>query len=116
MPVLLLIAMVILAIAPMVVIILAIQVVRRVGNYAVTRPAREMLFTQVTVDERFKAKPVIDIVVYRGGDAISGSLFAVLTEGIGFGLVAVSIVGAVISAIWTFVGIRLGRPYHNRNE
>ncbi len=111
MPLLLFIGMLILAFAPMVVILLGIQVVRRVGNYAVTRPAREMLFTQVTTDERFKAKPVIDIVVYRGGDAVSGSLFAVLTESFGLGLAAVSLVGAVIASFWTWIAIIIGKNY-----
>ena len=70
----------------------------------------------VTPDERFKAKPkpVLDIVVYWGGDAISGSLFAMLTEGIGFGLAAVSLISAAISAIWTFLAIALGRKYERR--
>lgn len=114
MPVLLVIGMLILAFAPVVVVLLGIQVVRRVGNYAVTRPAREMLFTQVTTDERYKAKPVIDIVVYRGGDAISGSLFAGLSEGIGLGLSAISLVGAGIAALWTWLAIKLGNMYNQK--
>ncbi|MBV1911646.1 MAG: hypothetical protein KUG78_20305 [Kangiellaceae bacterium] len=111
MPVLLVFGMTILAFAPMIVVILGIQVARRAGNYALTKPAREMLFTQVTPDERFKAKPVIDIVVYRGGDAVSGSLFALLTEGVGLGLMAVSLIGAFIASIWTAVALYLGREY-----
>lgn len=101
----------ILATAPSIVVLLALQVTRRVGNYAVTRPARELLFTEVTTEERFKAKPVIDVVVYRGGDAISGSLFALLTEGLGLGLAAVAIVGAGIAAAWTGVAVYLGRLF-----
>lgn len=116
MPVLLCIGMLILAFAPMVVIILGIQVIRRVGNYAVTKPAREMLFTQVTSDERFKAKPVVDIVVYRGGDAISGSLFAVLTETIGLGLMAVSLIGAGIATLWTWLALKLGKKYDGQKD
>jgi len=111
MPALLIVGMVILAFAPMVVVILSIQIARRAGSYAVTRPAREMLFTHVTQDERFKAKPVIDIVVYRGGDAVSGSLFALLTEGVGLGLMAVSLVGAFIASVWAGVAVYLGRGY-----
>ncbi len=111
MPLLLVVGMLILAFAPVVIVLLGIQIARRVGNYSVTRPAREMLFTQTSLDERFKAKPVIDIVVYRGGDAISGSLFALLTEGIGLGLAAVSLVGAVIAAIWTWLAVILGRKF-----
>lgn len=101
----------VLATAPSIVVLLALQVTRRVGNYAVTRPARELLFTEVTTQERFKAKPVIDVVVYRGGDAISGSLFALLTEGVGLGLAAVAIVGAGIAAFWAGIAFYLGRLF-----
>jgi len=111
MPLLLFFGMIVLAFAPMVIVVLAIQVTRRVGNYSVTRLAREMLFTQVTVDERFKAKPVIDIVVYRGGDAISGSLFAALTETLGFGLLVVSLIGAFIASIWAWLAMKIGYTY-----
>ena len=95
-------------------ILLALQVVRRGGNYGLTRPAREMLFTHVSREDRFKSKPVIDIVVYRGGDAVSASLFTFLTEGLGLGLAAVSAVGAGIAAIWAWLGLRLGRQYDGK--
>jgi len=101
----------ILAFAPMLTVLLALQVFRRGGNYGLTRPAREILYTKVTQEERFKAKPVIDIVVYRGGDAVSGTLFAFLTDGIGLGLAAVAIVGSAIAAAWGGVGIWLGRRF-----
>ncbi len=108
------VGLIVLAFAPVLVVLLALQVARRSGNYAITRPAREMLFTHVTKEERFKAKPVVDVVVYRGGDALSGSLFALLTDGIGLGLAAVALVGAVISALWGWVGIKLGRNYEGK--
>ncbi|MCH7829520.1 MAG: MFS transporter [Proteobacteria bacterium] len=111
MPILVCAGMLILAFAPMLTVLLALQVFRRGGNYGLTRPAREMLYTRVTREERFKAKPVIDIVVYRGGDAVSGTLFAFLTDGIGFGLAAVAMVGAGIAAAWTGVGVWLGRKF-----
>lgn len=100
-----------LAVAPVVLILLGLQVIRRVGNYAVTRPAREVLFTQVSAEQRFKAKSVIDVVVYRGGDAVSGSLFALLTDGLGIALATVSLVGAAIAASWGAVGLRIGRAF-----
>lgn len=115
-PLLVFAGLLILAFAPVITILLALQVARRSGNYAVTRPAREMLFTHVTQEERFKAKPVVDIVVYRGGDAISGSAFALLTDGIGLGLAAVAIVGAGIAAVWGWVGILLGRKFEGHDK
>ena len=113
MPILVCLGLIVLALAPMIVVLLALQTARRAGNYAVTRPAREMLYTQVTPEERFKSKPVVDIVVYRGGDAVSGSLFAFLTEGIGLGLGAVAAVGAAIAGLWAWVGVRLGRRFES---
>lgn len=115
MPVLIGAALLILAFAPILTVLLALQVFRRGGNYGLTRPAREMLYTQVTREERFKAKPVIDIVVYRGGDAASGELFSYLTEGIGLGLAAVAVVGSGIAALWSAVGVWLGRKFDSSN-
>jgi len=111
MPVLVAAGLLILAFAPMLTVLLALQAFRRGGNYGLTRPAREMLYTKVTREERFKAKPVIDIVVYRGGDAVSGTLFAFLTDGVGLGLAAVAVVGAAIAAAWGSTGIWLGKRF-----
>ena len=117
MPVLVALGLLVLAFAPILTVLLALQVFRRGGNYGLTRPAREMLYTRgVTREERFKAKPVIDIVVYRGGDAISGSLFAFLTDGIGLGLAAVAAVGAGIAAAWAAVGAWLGKIFDSKKE
>ena len=116
MPVLVCAGLLILAFAPVLTVLLALQVFRRGGNYGLTRPAREMLYTKVTKEERFKAKPVIDIVVYRGGDAISGSLFAFLTDGIGLGLAAVAMVGSGIAAVWAGAGLWLGKKFDMSKE
>ena len=99
----------VLAISPFLGAVVVVQIVRRAGNYAVTRPAREMLFTRVDRETRFKAKPVIDIVAYRGGDMLMAWLFTALTQGLGLGLAAVAMVGAAIAALWSLVGIYLGR-------
>ena len=101
--------LIIVAISPFLGAVIALQVIRRAGNYAVTRPAREMLFTRVDRETRFKAKPVIDIVAYRGGDMLMAWAFTGLTQGLGLGLAAVAAVGAGIAALWAMVGIYLGR-------
>jgi len=101
----------VLAFAPLLTVVLVLQVVRRAGNYAITRPSREMLFTAVDRETRFKAKPVIDIAVYRGGDAVSSIAFAGLTDGVGLGLGAMAAVGAGIAALWGVVGRYLGRMF-----
>ena len=110
-PVFIAAGLLILAFAPILTVVLALQVARRAGNFGITRPAREMLFTAVDRETRFKAKPVIDIAVYRGGDAVSSIAFAGLTDGLGLGLGAVAAVGAGIAGIWALVGRALGRSY-----
>ena len=80
-PVVITAGLLILAFSPILIVVLGLQVTRRAGNYAITRPGREMLFTAVDRETRFKAKPVIDIAVYRGGDALSSIAFAGLTDG-----------------------------------
>ncbi len=115
-PVFIAAGLLILAFAPVLTIVLALQVARRAGNYGVTRPAREMLFTAVDRETRFKAKPVIDVAVYRGGDALSSIAFASLTDGLGLGLGAVAAVGALIAAVWGTVGVWLGRRFQRAGK
>lgn len=113
-PVIISFGLVLVMVMPVLSIVLAIQVVRRAGNYAISRPGREMLFTAVDRDTRFKAKPVIDIVIYRGGDMLNAWAFTGLTQGLGLGLAAVAGIGAVIAAIWALTGIALGRGFDRR--
>ena len=115
-PIMICIGLLVLAISPLLGVVMILQIVRRAGNYAVTRPAREMLFTLVNQETRFKAKPVIDIVAYRGGDMITAWLFTGLTQGLGLGLAAVAAVGAGIASLWALVGIYLGRWFEHDNS
>lgn len=100
-----------LAFIPLLGLLLAFQVIRRAGNYAISRPAREMLFTQVSREERFQAKPVIDVVCYRGGDMVSSWVYAFLTQGLGFGLTAMALFGAFVALFWGGIAIFLGRRF-----
>jgi len=111
-PLIMCVALMILAFAPILVVLLALQVTRQAGNYGVTRPAREMLFTVISRESRFKAKPVVDVVMYRGGDAIWGMSFAGLTDGLGLGLGVMGAIGAGIAAAWAAVGVYLGRIFN----
>jgi len=115
-PVVLIFGMVVLAFSPVLVVAVAMHITLRAGNYGLTRPAREMLFTVVDREERFKAKPVIDIVAYRGGDVIMAWFFTALSEGIGLGLALIAGVGALVAAIWAYVGIKLGRAFDSKDK
>ena len=102
---------IIVAVSPIMGVLIGLQVARRAGNYAITRPGREMLFTIVDAETRFKAKPVIDIVVYRGGDVATAWLYTALTATLGWGLAGIAVVSAVICAAWAGAGAYLGRSY-----
>lgn len=104
-----------LGLAPTLIVLVVFQVVRRAGNYAITKPAREMLFTVVSAEDKYKAKNFIDTVVYRGGDAASGWLFTGLSA-VGLGLSALAFAAVPMAAIWAVVGIALGRARHAREN
>jgi len=103
------------AVSPIMGVLIGLQVARRAGNYAITRPGREMLFTIVDAETRFKAKPVIDIVVYRGGDVATAWLYTALTATLGWGLAGIAVVSAVICAAWAGAGAYLGRKYERNS-
>jgi len=102
--------------APALLVLAIFQVGRRVGNYAITRPSREMLFTVLDRETRFKAKPVIDVVLYRGGDVMTAWMFTLLADKLGLGLTGIAVVIGAIAIAWVLVAIRLGRLYQERTE
>ena len=114
-PAVMVIAWLVVAIHPAAITVSVVQVVRRAGNYAITRPGREMLFTLVDNETRYKSKPVLDTVVYRGGDVVTAWFYTWIVSAFGFGLVGVSIVGAVIAVTWAAVGVHLGRMYDRKH-
>ena len=73
-----------------------------------------MLFTVLDRETRFKAKPVIDVVVYRGGDVLTAWVFTLLADKLGFGLVGIAAVIGGVAIAWILVAIRLGRIYSER--
>ncbi|HWT69667.1 MAG TPA: MFS transporter, partial [Pseudomonas sp.] len=89
------------------------QGLRRAVEFAIVRPAREVLWTVVSREEKYKAKNVIETLVYRGGDAASGWLSAGLTAlGAGFGLVALVIVP--FAGVWGWTCLWLARQQAQR--
>jgi AAA family ATP:ADP antiporter len=97
-----------LAAAPMLGVVIAFQALQRTANFAVSNPAREVLFTVVAREEKYKAKNVIDIVVVRGADAAGGWIFAALRS-LGMELRAVALVAIPIAAICVALSLALGR-------
>jgi ATP:ADP antiporter, AAA family len=109
-PLILLLAFVVVAISPSLLMIQGLQVVRRVAQYAIARPSREICFTVVEQGSRYKAKNVIDTVIYRFGDVSSAWMQAGLRAA-GFGLGGAVTVGIGACIAWTGVARYAGRRY-----
>jgi ATP:ADP antiporter, AAA family len=109
-PILMTFGYAIFALFPVFPVLVGVLAVRRVGEYAITRPCRDSLFTVVTREEKYKAKSLIDTFIYRGGDATSGSVYAWLTKGpLALSTSGVGWFGAVISALWLVLSYNLGK-------
>ena len=100
---------------PVVWIVIAFQAAQRTANFAISNPAREVLFTVLEREEKYKAKNVIDIVVFRGGDAVSGWLFAALRSA-GLELGAISLATVPVTAAWLALALALGRVHERRTR
>ncbi len=104
-----------LALAPVLIVVIAFQAIQRTANFAISNPAREVLFTAVEREEKYKAKNVIDIVVFRGADAVGGWLFAAL-RGAGFELATISLAAVPLAGVWLALAIALGRAHERRAQ
>jgi ATP:ADP antiporter, AAA family len=104
------------ALAPRFMVLVVVYAVRRVADYALTRPCRDALFTVVSREEKYKAKSLIDTFAYRGGDALSGSLYKALTGGFGATPASIGWLGAGISAAWTVLALALGSAFQRRGR
>jgi len=107
-PVLLAIGFALLSISPVLMVLLAVQVIRRAGNYAVMRPVREMLYVVLNREEKYKAKNVIDTVVYRGGDAVSAWVYAGMRSA-GMSVSSIAFIAVPLALIWALIAYKLGK-------
>jgi AAA family ATP:ADP antiporter len=96
-----------LALTPVLAVLAGFQVLRRAGEYAITRPARELLYTVVDRETKYKAKNALDTVVYRGGDALAGWLFTGL-KALGAGLTLIAVIAVPLALVWAVVAYWLG--------
>jgi AAA family ATP:ADP antiporter len=115
-PVMMTVGYAIFALSPGFMLLVVVYAVRRVADYALTRPCRDALFTVVSREEKYKAKSLIDTFVYRGGDALSGSLYKGLTGSFGAGPAAIGWLGAAVSAVWTVLALALGRAQERARD
>ena len=110
-PIIIILGLLIVAVSPILWVVVGLQIVRRAGEYSITKPAREMLFTIVDRESRFIAKSVIDVVVYRAGDIFWAWAFTGLTQVLGMSLAAIALVGAGIASMWSLLAVYLGRYF-----
>jgi ATP:ADP antiporter, AAA family len=112
-PLLMVLSFVLMALSPTLLMLQAMQALRRVSQYAIARPCREICFTVVDQENRYKTKNFIDTVVYRFGDLGSAWMQRGL-ELLGFGVTATLGLGIIASGLWAANALSLGRQYERR--
>ncbi|MDF1529592.1 MAG: MFS transporter [Sedimenticola sp.] len=114
-PLLLAIGFILLGFAPILSLLIIVQVIRRAGNYAIMRPAREMLYVVLSKKEKYKAKNVIDTVVYRTGDAVSAWIYSGMRT-LGISLSGIAFIAVPLALVWAWVAYKLGREQQIKAE
>jgi AAA family ATP:ADP antiporter len=114
-PFLMAISFILMALSPTLLMMQAMQALRRITQYAIARPSREICFTVVEQASRYKTKNVIDVVCYRLGDSSSAWVQTGL-RAIGVGTGAVLGIGIAASGLWALTALRLGQQYERRRE
>ena len=97
-----------LAVFPLFSVLIVFQIVRRAGEYALAKPARELLFSVLDREAKYKAKNFIDTVVFRGADTASGWLYQALKP-LALALSTLSWLAAPLAAGWALLALALGR-------
>jgi AAA family ATP:ADP antiporter len=99
------------SVSPTLATLVAVFVARRVGQYAIVRPCREMLYTTVDRESKYKAKNVNDTLVYRTSDFVVAKGHDAIVAAYGASLSGIALVGAGIAALWAVVAFGLGRAH-----
>jgi AAA family ATP:ADP antiporter len=99
--------------APILAVVVTLQVVQRWMNFAIANPARQVFFTVVGRGEKYKAKNLIDVVIYRGSDALYGWVFDGL-QALGLKLGGIALVALPFAAGWLILSVVLGRGQEYR--
>ena len=99
-----------LAVAPVLLVVIAFDVIRRAGNFAIQRPARESLYTVVSRTDKYKAKNFNDTFVYRVGDQVGAWSYTAMAW-FGMGLTGLALTMLPVSLLWFFLALWLGRKY-----
>ncbi len=103
----------VLAAVPSLMVVLVFQVAQRWMNFAIANPARHLFFTVVEREEKYKAKNMIDVVVYRGSDALYGWVFDTV-QALGLKLGAIALCALPVAVAWLILSSALGRVQERR--
>jgi AAA family ATP:ADP antiporter len=101
---------IVLGASPTLAVLILLFIVFRVGEFSLSKPGREILFTVVSREEKYKAKNVIDTLIYRGGDTAASWLVKGLRS-LGLGLSALSFLAMPLAAVWFAVALWLGSAH-----
>ena len=114
-PVVLILGFLAIAFMPVLAVMVVIQVIRRAGNYAIAKPAREMLFVVLRREEKYKAKNFIDTAVHRSGDMVSAWIYKAL-QSIGLDAQGIAAISAGLAVVWATTAYKVGRQYQSLAE
>lgn len=95
-------------------LVAAVMVAERIVSFALANPAIKIIYTLATPEEKYKVQNFVDTVVFRGGDAASGWLYAGLGGGLGFAAGAMGAVAIPLISIWFWVARQLGADHARR--
>ena len=93
---------------PTLAVLVVFQVLRRAGNYALARPARETLYTVVNREDKYKAKSLIDTFVYRAGDQVGAWSYS-LMGWLGLSMAGIAFTAVPLACLWWICGFWLGQ-------
>jgi AAA family ATP:ADP antiporter len=103
------------ALRPLVVVLLIFGLVRRAGEYALSKPARETLFNVLPLEQKYRAKNVIDTLVHRTGDTSSAWAFSGLRS-LGLGVIQIAWLSVAVACAWLGVSLWLGDEAERRRR
>jgi len=104
-----------LAVWPVLGVMAVFQALHRGTRHAISRPARETLFSVLSPADKYKAKPVVDVFVYRGGD-VAGAGMDALLRAAGLSLAGIAAATVPLAAGWTALSIALGKAQRRRES
>ncbi|HLH78416.1 MAG TPA: hypothetical protein VKV28_16570 [Candidatus Binataceae bacterium] len=100
---------------PGLVTLIAFQAIQRTAHFSIATPARQALFTVVPRQDKYKVKNMIDLVVYRGSDALYGWLF-VSMRAMGLSVAAIAMLAVPVTVAWLLIAVVLGRVQERQGQ